>query len=115
MFSLSKARSRRRLPIHCALSSRRGSRDYESALRELDRTLELQPNNAEARFWHGVIYRRRGEWRRSLAEFERGAELNPRDSSSYAELGGNLLQLRRWSDAEHALTRALALDPHNTL
>ncbi len=93
----------------------RGHRDYDSALRELDRTIELQPNNARAIFWRGVIYRRRGEWRRSLAEFGQAAELNPRDSSSYAEVGCNLLELRRWSDAEHALTHALALDPHNTL
>ena len=93
----------------------RGHRDYDSALRELDRTIELQPNNAEARALYATIYRRRGEWRRSLAEFERAAELNPRDSSSHAEVGGNLLQLRRWSDAEHALTRALAIDPRNAL
>src|SRR5437762_10255143 len=74
----------------------RGHRDYDSALRELDRTVELQPNNAQARALYAFIYRRRGEWRRSLAEFERAAELNPRDSSSYAELGGNLLALHRW-------------------
>ena len=93
----------------------RGHRDYDSALRELDRTIELQPNNAEARALYATIYRRRGEWRRSLAEFERAAELNPLDSSSYAEVGGNLLQLRRWGDAEHALTRALAINPRNAL
>jgi TolB-like protein/lipopolysaccharide biosynthesis regulator YciM len=88
-------------------------RDYDSALRELDRTLELQTNNAEARFLSGAIYRRRGEWGRSLAEFERALELNPRDSSGSTELGNTYLWLRRWSEAERALTRALALDPHN--
>ena len=88
-------------------------RDYDSALRELDRTLELQPNNAEGRFMQGVVYRRHGEWRRSLAEFQRALELNPRDSSSSTELGNTYLSLRRWSEAERAFTRALALDPHN--
>jgi TolB-like protein/lipopolysaccharide biosynthesis regulator YciM len=88
-------------------------RDYDSALRELDRTLELQPNNAEGRFMQGVVYRRRGEWRRSLAEFQRALELNPRDSSSSTELGNTYLSLRRWSEAERAFARALALDPHN--
>jgi TolB-like protein/thioredoxin-like negative regulator of GroEL len=93
----------------------RGHRDYDSALRELDRTVELQPNNAEARALYAFIYRRRGEWRRSLAEFERAAEVDPRDSSIRTEIGIAYLALRRWSDAEHALTRALALDPHHTL
>jgi len=62
---------------------------------------------------YAFIYRRRGEWRRSLAEFERAAELNPRDSLSFTELGNTYSSLRRWSEAERALTRALALDPHN--
>ena len=90
-----------------------GRRDYDSALRELDWAIELQPSNSDSRTYRGAIYRRRGEWRRSLAEFERVLELNPRDSLSPTELGNTCLWLRRWSEAERALTRALALDPHN--
>jgi serine/threonine protein kinase/tetratricopeptide (TPR) repeat protein len=90
-----------------------GHRDYDSALRALDRAIELQPSNFDSRTFRAAIYRRRGEWRRSLAEFERALELNPRDSSGPTELGNTYLALRRWSEAERALTRALALDPHN--
>jgi tetratricopeptide (TPR) repeat protein len=87
--------------------------DFDSALREFDRTIELQPSNFDSRTFRAAIYRRRGEWRRSLAEFERAFELNPRDSLGPTELGNTYLDLRRWSEAERALTRALALDPHN--
>jgi TolB-like protein/Tfp pilus assembly protein PilF len=90
-----------------------GRRDYNSALRALDRAIELQPSNFDSRTFRGAVYRRRGEWRRSLAEYERASELNPRDPSSLTELGNTYLSLRRWSEAERALTRALALDPHN--
>src|SRR5207249_2291357 len=90
-----------------------GHRDYDSALRELDRAVELQPSNSDSRTYRAATYRRRGEWRRSLAEFERALELNPRDSSSPTELGNTYLSLRRWSEAERSFTRALALDPHN--
>jgi TolB-like protein/cytochrome c-type biogenesis protein CcmH/NrfG len=90
-----------------------GRRDYDSALRALDRAIELQPSNFDSRTFRAAIYRRRGEWRRSLAEFERALELNPRDSLGPNELGNSYLALRRWSEAERALTRALALDPHN--
>ena len=48
-----------------------------------------------------------------LAEFERALELDPRESSIPTEIGNSYLDLRRWSDAEQALSRALALDPHN--
>ena len=90
-----------------------GRHDYDSALRALDRAIEVQPSNSLSRFCRGAIYRRRGEWRRSLAEFERAMELDPRGTEIPTEIGNSYLNLRRWTDAEHAFTRALALDPHN--
>jgi serine/threonine protein kinase/tetratricopeptide (TPR) repeat protein len=90
-----------------------GHLDYDSALKALDRAIELQPSNSESRSFRAVIYRRRGEWRRSLAESERALELNPRESSSSTDIGDTYLSLRRWREAERALARGLALDPHN--
>ncbi len=40
-----------------------GHRQYEGALTEFSRTLELQPNNALARLYRASVYRRRGEFR----------------------------------------------------
>jgi tetratricopeptide (TPR) repeat protein len=55
--------------VHLALGAFHywGYRDYEPALREFDRTIELQPNNATAWGYRASIYRRRGDWERSLA------------------------------------------------
>jgi tetratricopeptide (TPR) repeat protein len=92
-----------------------GYRDYDPALRELDRTVELQPNNAMARAFSAWIYRRRGEWQKSLVAAERAAELDPRDPSIPTDIGVTYLALRRWSDAEREFTRALAIDPHSVL
>jgi len=92
-----------------------GYRDYDPALREIDRAIELQPSSSDSWNIRASIHRRRGEWQRALAEFERAAELNPRDSGNPTEIGITYATLRRWSDAEHELTRALALDPHNAL
>jgi TolB-like protein/Flp pilus assembly protein TadD/class 3 adenylate cyclase len=90
-----------------------GYRDYDAALRELDRTVQFQPNNALARVTYAYIYRRRGEWKQSLAAQLRAVELDPREPQIPADIGITYVTLRRWSDAEHALARALALDPHN--
>jgi TolB-like protein/Flp pilus assembly protein TadD len=92
-----------------------GHRQYENALAEFNRTLELQPNNADARAYCAWVYRRRGEWERSLADSRRAEELDPRDARIPFNIGVTYNALRLWKDAERAELRALAIDPHNTL
>jgi TolB-like protein/Tfp pilus assembly protein PilF len=92
-----------------------GHRQYEMALVEFNRTLELQPNNADARKYCAWVYRRRGEWARSLADSQRAEELDPRDARIPTNIGVTYNALRLWKDAERAELRALAIDPHNTL
>ena len=91
-----------------------GHRQYEDALAEFNRTLELQPNNADARAFCAWVYRRRGEWERSLTDSQRAEELDPRDTSIPTNIGVTCYALRLWKDAERAELRALAIDPHNT-
>ena len=91
-----------------------GHRQYENALTEFNRTLELQPNNADARAYCAWVYRRRGEWARSLADSQRAEELDPRDAGTPTNIGVTCYSLRQWKDAERAELRALAMDPHNT-
>ena len=92
-----------------------GHRQYENALAEFNRTLELQPNNADARTYCAWVYRRRGEWERSLADSKRAQELDPREARIPTNIGVTYIVLRLWKDAERAELRALAIDPHNTL
>ena len=92
-----------------------GYRQYENALTEFNRTLELQPNNALAQQYCAWVYRRRGEWERSLADAQRAEELDPRDASIPANLAVTYQALRQWRDAEQVALRALAMDPNNTI
>ena len=88
-------------------------RQYEMALAEFNRTLELQPNNALAREYCAWVYRRRGEWERSLAYSQQAQELDPRDALIPANIASTYQALRLWKDAERAELRALAVDPQN--
>ena len=90
-----------------------GFRDYESALAAFRRAIDLQPNNARARAFMGYIYRRRGEWEKSLAEAARSDELDPLDASDIGNRGITYLLLRQWAQAEQLLRRALALEPQD--
>jgi TolB-like protein/Tfp pilus assembly protein PilF/predicted Ser/Thr protein kinase len=92
-----------------------GHRQYENALAEFNRTLELQPNNADARAYCAWVYRRRGEWERSLADCQRAQELNPRDAIILRNIGATYLALRLWKNAERTALRALAIDSHNAV
>jgi TolB-like protein/Tfp pilus assembly protein PilF len=92
-----------------------GHRQYNNALTEFNRTLELQPNNALARQYCGWVYRRRGEWERSLADSRRAEELDPRDGSIPANIAATYMALRQWKDAQQVVSRALAMDPNNTI
>jgi tetratricopeptide (TPR) repeat protein len=83
------------------------------AIAEFNRTLELQPNNALAREYCAWVYRRGGEWERSLVYSQRAQELNPRDALIHANIGSTYAALRLWKDAERAQLRALAIDPHS--
>jgi len=74
----------------------------------------LQPNSADARAYCAWVYRRRGEWKRSLDDSQRAEELDPRDASIPTNIGVTCYALRLWKDAERAELRALAIDPHNT-
>jgi TolB-like protein/Tfp pilus assembly protein PilF len=92
-----------------------GHRQYEMALTEFNRTLELQPNNALARQYCAWVYRRRGEWERSLVDSQRAQELNPRDAIIPRNIGATYLAVRLWKNAERAALRALDIDPHNAV
>jgi TolB-like protein/Flp pilus assembly protein TadD/class 3 adenylate cyclase len=92
-----------------------GHRQYEKAVVEFDRALELQPNNAQARQFRGWIFRRRGEWERSLPEIQQAQELDPRDPQIPANMGGIYVSLRLWKEAERPELRALAMDPQNAV
>jgi TolB-like protein/Tfp pilus assembly protein PilF len=56
-----------------------GFREYEPALTEFRRAIELQPNNALALSFVAFVHRRQGKWDRTLDELKRSIDLNPRD------------------------------------
>jgi TolB-like protein len=91
-----------------------GHRQYETALTEFNRTLELRPNNTLARQYSASVYRRRGEWEGSLAGFQRAEELDPRAAWIPTAIGQTYQAFRQWKDAERSELRALAIDPHHT-
>ena len=90
-----------------------GNRQYDQALAEFGRALELQPNNTRALLYAAGIHRRQGLWKQYLSELTRCEQLDPLDAQIPAGMGATYCRLRMWEEANRGGQRALALDPRN--
>ena len=89
-----------------------GHRQYDDALAEFRRAIELQPNNARALEYSGYVHRRQGRWQECLSELAEAEEQDPLEATLPGNFGTTYTQLRMWKEAERYGSRALALNPH---
>src|SRR5437764_612735 len=79
-----------------------GYRQYEQALTEFERALQLQPNAATAVEYSGYVHRRQGQWARCLDEFKRALEEDPRNALLAGNVAATYVTLRMWKETEKA-------------
>jgi len=91
-----------------------GRRDYAAALAEFRRALLDLPNNADIHASIANIQRRRGEWDEALSGYARAQLLDPRNPQWSYLAGDTLTNIRRYTEADVAYARALAIDPDST-
>ncbi len=91
-----------------------GFREYEPALTEFQRALQLQPNNALALSFVAFVHRRQGKWQLTLDELKKSFELDPRNPYIVGGLAETNIFLRRWKEAEDFAQRGLTIDPHES-
>jgi len=90
-----------------------GYRQYEQALAEFERALQLQPNANTALEYSGYVHRRQGQWARCLDEHKRALEQDPRNALLAGNVAATYVTLRMWKEAERAARHTLELDPHS--
>jgi TolB-like protein/predicted Zn-dependent protease len=91
-------------------------RDYERASAELARARAGLPNSASFFMVAGYIDRRRGRWDAATGEFEKAADLDPRNLNAVNHLGDHYRQLRRFDQARRFwLKQAGQFVPHARL
>jgi TolB-like protein/Tfp pilus assembly protein PilF/class 3 adenylate cyclase len=91
-----------------------GFREYEQALAEFQRALQIQPNNALALSFVAFVHRRQGKWDLTLEELKRSIELDPRNPYTLGGLAETDIFLRRWKEAEEFARSGLTIDPHES-
>src|SRR5437764_1011402 len=100
--------------VHVALGQcyYHGYRQYEQALAEFERALQLQPNASSALEYLGYVHRRQGQWERCQDELKRALEQDPRNASIASNFANTYLPLRMWKEAERTARHALEIDPY---
>ena len=90
-----------------------GDHDYGQALTELQTARIGLPNDADILAAIASIERRQGKWAESTKNYEKAAELNPKDTTIWTMgLAGNYHALRDWSNAAKMFDRGIAADPN---
>jgi tetratricopeptide (TPR) repeat protein len=92
-----------------------GHLQYDEALSEFQRALELQPSNTRALEFSGYVHRRQGRWKLALSELTQCEDRDPRNGSLVANIGAAYCYLRMWTEAKRYGLRSLALEPHNVV
>ncbi len=86
--------------------------DWAGADREFRRGLELNPNDALGRNWHGGYLSLLGRHDEAIAEHERARELDPLSVIGNANLARALYRARRYDEAIAQARKTLELDPN---
>jgi len=90
-----------------------GFREYEPALIEFQRVLELQPNNSLGHQSVAFVHRRQGKWDRAVGGLKKAIELDPQNSYILSGLAETYIFLRQWNEAQEFARHSLTIDPHD--
>ncbi|PYK75272.1 MAG: hypothetical protein DME42_02935 [Verrucomicrobia bacterium] len=85
--------------------------DYDRARAEIELALRSLPNDPKVYAMTAAMDRRQGRWSEAVRNFERAAELNPRDLDAVMNTAFTYEGLHRYSDATRMYERAAALSP----
>src|SRR5438876_2737562 len=87
-------------------------RDYEMAKATFGRVSKMLPGNSEVLYALGAIARREGHWNESVAYWERGLALDPRNTALLIEVAWTYAALRQFPTALKLYDRALNILPN---
>ncbi|MFM9264813.1 tetratricopeptide repeat protein, partial [Tychonema sp. BBK16] len=87
---------------------------YEEALQNFDRAIELDPKYTWAIARRGETYLLMKRYEEALQDFDRAIELNPKNDWAIARRGETYRLMKRYEEALQDFDRAIELDPKYT-
>jgi serine/threonine protein kinase/tetratricopeptide (TPR) repeat protein len=87
--------------------------DYDGALAELEVARRSLPNSPSVFEVMASIQGMQGRWEECIRNWERAAELDPRNVTTLFQSGLSYGAVRRYAEQKSKLDRVLTIDPHN--
>ena len=88
-------------------------KDYETALKNYDVAIQLNPNNFEAYNNRGVAYKNLGQYERAIQDYDKAIELNPNYDNAHNNRGNAYRLLKQYEQAIQDYGKAIELNPNN--
>ncbi len=89
--------------------------EYDEAIKEFTKALKIQPNNAEAYFGLGVVYRRMGNFNLSLQNNIKSVSLDPLSIEYSRNLGETYGLVKDFNNAVKTYNKVIELSPDMSL
>ena len=87
-------------------------KQYEEAIKDYDKAIELNPNYSEAYNNRGKDKYNLGLYKEAIEDFNKAIELNPNNSNSYNFRGNAKYNLKLYKEAIKDYDKAIELNPH---
>lgn len=94
-------------------NTKREGKDYEGAIAEFDRAIELNANDSQAYFDRGVAFYEKGNAQRAVEDFTQVLRLDPKNAAAFYYRGETRLKLGDRQGALDDLNQSVQLDPNS--
>ena len=84
---------------------------YENAIQEFDKVIQLDPDYAVAYYNRGYSYNKLGQYQTAINDYTEAIQLNPDYADSYINRGNSYHYLGQHQTAINDYTKAIQLDP----